>query len=263
MGSATTQALEMTRAALDATSGIDLGTAGELFAAARVLADESQLRGALADWGSTVAARGIAVSDVFGKVLSAPAVALLTAAVQQRWSSASDLVDGVDELAVRAAVVASPDAKIESELFEFSRTIAANPELELALGSRMGRSSAKGVLADALLKGTVSDATALIVASLVQQPGERRVRQLLTHAERIVADQRGTTVATVVTAVPLDAAQVQRLAAVLSRRYGSRIALNTVVDPAVVGGLRVQVADDLIDASVSSRLADLRLRLVG
>jgi F-type H+-transporting ATPase subunit delta len=41
------------------------------------------------------------------------------------------------------------------------------------------------------------------------------------------------------------------------------VALNTIVDPGVVGGLRVQIADDVIDASVSSRLADLRQRLAG
>ncbi|MFV3037583.1 F0F1 ATP synthase subunit delta [Klebsiella pneumoniae] len=31
----------------------------------------------------------------------------------------------------------------------------------------------------------------------------------------------------------------------------------------MVGGLRVQVADDVIDASVSARLADLRQRIAG
>ena len=35
------------------------------------------------------------------------------------------------------------------------------------------------------------------------------------------------------------------------------------IDPAVVGGLRVQIGDDVIDASIASRLNDLRLRLAG
>jgi len=39
--------------------------------------------------------------------------------------------------------------------------------------------------------------------------------------------------------------------------------VNTVIDPAVVGGVRVQIADDVIDASVSTRLNDLRQRLAG
>ena len=44
---------------------------------------------------------------------------------------------------------------------------------------------------------------------------------------------------------------------------GTSVSLNTVVDPTVVGGLRVQIADDVIDASVAARLADLRQRLAG
>ena len=89
------------------------------------------------------------------------------------------------------------------------------------------------------------------------------MRQLLSRATRLVADQRGRSVATVVAAAPLSDAQRERLTAALTKRYGTRVSLNTIVDPTVVGGLRVQIADDVIDASVSSRLADLRQRLAG
>ena len=89
------------------------------------------------------------------------------------------------------------------------------------------------------------------------------MRSLLEWAIRLVSDQRGRAVATVVSAVPLNDAQATRLAAALSARYGTSVSLNTVIDPTVVGGLRVQIADDVIDASISTRLADLRQRLAG
>ena len=79
----------------------------------------------------------------------------------------------------------------------------------------------------------------------------------------LVADQRGSIVATVLTATPLNTAQSERLSAVLTKRYGRRVGLNAVIDPSVVGGLRVQIADDVIDASVAARLAELRQRLAG
>ena len=79
----------------------------------------------------------------------------------------------------------------------------------------------------------------------------------------MVATQRGRTIATVRSAVPLTEAHRQRLADSLSRTYGMPVAINVVVDPEVVGGIRVQIADDVIDGSISTRLADLRSRLAG
>ncbi|MFC8680891.1 F0F1 ATP synthase subunit delta [Microbacterium ureisolvens] len=263
MGSATTQALAATTTALGAASGVDLDVAGELFAVARAVGDSSQLSGALADSAAPVEARRKVIADVFGRVVKPTTASLLTTAVSERWSSADDLIDGIEELAVRAAAVADAGADVEAELFSFSRAVASNPELELALGSRLGDPASKGALVETLLKGRASAGTTLIASSLVQQPRERRVRQLLSRATKLVADQRGRAVATVVAAAPLSAEQSRRLTAALAKRYGSNVSLNTIVDPSVVGGIRVQIADDVIDASVSSRLADLRQRLAG
>jgi F-type H+-transporting ATPase subunit delta len=261
MGSATTQALEASRAALNAASGVDLEVAGELFAAARAVGRSSQLGGALADSAAAPAARTQVVAAVFGGSVKPVTASLLTTVAEQRWSSASDLVDAIEELAIRAAAIGGTGDDLESELFGFSRTVAQNGELELALGSRLGDSDTKGTLIASLLDGRASAATVLIVSSLVRQSRERRVRELLNRAMRLVSDQRGRTVATVVAASPISAAQAQRLSSALSARYGTDVSLNVVIDPTVVGGLRVQVADDVIDASVSSRLADLRHRL--
>ncbi|MFG6403430.1 MULTISPECIES: F0F1 ATP synthase subunit delta [unclassified Microbacterium] len=263
MGSATTQALAATTATLDAVSGVDIDVAGELFAAARALGGSSALSGALADSAASPASRTKVVTDVFGPALKPETVALLSAAVVQRWSRAADLIDAIEELAVRATAIADPDADIEGDLFRFSRTVAENGDLELALGMRMGETSAKGALVASLLEGRAAASSILIASSLVQQPRERRVRSLLDWAMHLVADQRGRTVATVVSAAPLSEAQATRLATALSARYGTAVMLNTVIDPSVVGGLRVQIADDVIDASISTRLADLRQRLAG
>lgn len=263
MGSATTQAQAATTAALGAASAVDLDVARELFAVARAVGGSSQLSGALADSSASSDARRKVVADVFGPAVTPTTASLLTTAVEQRWSAAGDVVEGIEDLAVRAAAIADRSADVEGELFSFSRTIADNPELELALGSRLGDAAAKTELVESLLKGRASEAATLIAASLIGNPRERRVRRLLARATRLVADQRGRTVATVVTAAPLSAAQAERLTSTLSKRYGAQVTLNTVVDPSVVGGMRVQIADDVIDASVSARLADLRQRLAG
>ncbi|MGX1791457.1 F0F1 ATP synthase subunit delta [Microbacterium sp. NPDC055312] len=260
MGSATTQALAASTDALAAASGLTLDSAAELFAAARAIGESAQLSGALADPAAPAEARSALVSAVFAGV-SAPVRSLLTTVAAQRWSSVSDLVDGVEELAIRAAAAAAPGDDVATELFGFSRVVAANPELELALGGRLGGDAAKLALVERVLGGAVSPATMLIATSLVPRPRERRVRQVLSRAVRIVAAQAGRSVATVYTAAPIPAAQEARLRDALARRYGGEISINQVIDESVVGGLRVQIADDVIDGSISARLADLRQKL--
>lgn len=262
MGSATTQALATTIAELTAAKVGDLTVSRELFAAAREIAESSQLSGALSSWGAPADARAQVAASVFAGYSSA-AVALLRSAVSQRWSSAEDLVSGIEELAIRAAALGDPKADVEGELFQVVQTIAANPELELALGSRLGDPSAKGALVEKLLGPRASEATILIVSQLVQQPRERRVRFLVNRALKLVADQRGKAVATVRVATTLDAAEQERLVAALSARYGSAVTLNVVVDPTVLGGMRVEIGDDVIDGTISSRINDLRQRLAG
>lgn len=262
MGSATTQALAASTSALAEATNVTLDTAAELFNAARVLSGSSQLSGALADSAAPAQARTAVVAAVFGSTSAVTQKALSTAAAQ-RWSSAADLIDGVEELAIRAASMAAPDADIEGELFGFAQVVAANPDLELALGSRLGDEEAKGALVRKLFSDKASPAATLVFASLVSNARERRVRQLLARAGRIVSAQRDRVVATVRTAKALTEGQRNRLTELLTARYGVQVALNEVHDPAVIGGLRVQVADDVIDGSISSRLADLRQRLAG
>lgn len=262
MGSATTQALAASIQTLAAANGVTLETARELFAAAQAIGESSQLSGALADPAAPAAARQNVVSAVFSG-LSENTRTVLKTVVTERWSNADELIDGIDELAIRAATIADSGADIEGELFGFSRVVASNPELELALGSRLGGRDAKVALIDRLLAGTTSAPAALIVTSMVRQPRERRIRQLLSRAMRIVSDQRDRVVATVYSASALSDAQRARLADALSRRYGGEIALNVVIDRTVLGGLRVQIADDVIDGSIAARLADLRQKLAG
>lgn len=262
MGSATTQALAATTAAIARTPGLTLDVSSELFVAARALADSPHLSGALTDNAASQQSRDRVVTQVFGSTFAPQTVALLQVAAEQRWSSADDFVDAVEEIAIRVAAV-SDTGDIENELFGVLHAIAGNPELELALGSRLGEASAKGALVDRLLEGRAGAGARLVASAIVQRPRERRVRQLLERAIRIVSSQRGRVVASVRTATTLSDQQRSRLAETLSSRYGTPVSLNLIVDPAVVGGLRIEIGDDVIDATVASRLSDLRQRLAG
>ena len=79
---------------------------------------------------------------------------------------------------------------------------------------------------------------------------------------RALADEAaGRVRATATTAVELDSADYERIAGDLSKRLGKEVRLEVRVDPAIIGGMVLQVGDRLIDASVATRLQQLRRRL--
>jgi len=65
----------------------------------------------------------------------------------------------------------------------------------------------------------------------------------------------------VTVAKDLSSAQVERLAAVLAKTYGTAVKLNIEHDASVIGGIRVQIADQIIDGSVVARLNQAKLSL--
>lgn len=85
----------------------------------------------------------------------------------------------------------------------------------------------------------------------------------IVRQARALWDRRqGRQPVTVRSAVPLDDAEQDALRHRLSRLVGGAIpVLHLEVDPSLIGGLVVQVGDDLYDASIRNRLARLRARL--
>ena len=263
MGSATRKALAGTHATLATLGRADLRVAEDLLAAGRVVGSSKQLRTALTDGEADAAQKRALVEAVFGSKLAADAVTLLLDLASNHWSDSSDLLEGIEELGLRVASESAPDVPIDAELFAIERAVASDDELELALGSKLNPAASKVQIVDRLLAGTASPQTVAIVNHLVQQPRGRRIGELLRHAAFVVAEQRGFEIATVTTATPLSAAQLERLVRGLEAQYGRALRVNTIVDPAVLGGVRVQIGDDVIDGSVASRLSSLRQKLAG
>lgn len=264
MGSATREALAQSVAALDAVAGsVDLSSAASLLDAGHILGDSAQLRTLIADPAEGAETKKQVLGRIFDGRVDSTVESLLETVAGARWSSADDLLAAVEELGIRAAAIASGDTPIESELFQFGQVVTRNAELELALSSKLGAPERKADVVTTLLSGKASDATVIIVSRLIQQPRGRRIGKLLREAAAVVADQRGRIVATVTSAGSLGDAQLARLRERLSSTYGRDVTFNLVVDPTLVGGMRIQAGDDVIDASVSSRLSDLKLKLAG
>ena len=262
MRNATKQALSAIKREIDSLTPGDVESVRNLFAAATTVADNKQLAAALSDRGASEESKRALIERVFGANAGSAALRILTTASAQKWESAERFVVALQEAAIRSIAQATGEhEQIGKELGSFLETVSANPDLELAVGSRLGKSQAKQELVSRLFAGRLRVETLEIIRSLLEINSVRRIRRQVTWARDVVADQANRQVAVVTVARSMPAEQLDRLRAALSSRFGRDISVNEIVDPAVIGGMRVELADEVIDDTAAARLQNLRMQL--
>ena len=238
--------------------------AGDLFAAAGTFRTEGSLRRFATDQSVAPEARTGLVDGLFSGKVDPASLAVITAAVSRRWTKTRDLADALEELGVISAVrsVGLQGATLVDELFAVRQLVNGDSALRDALSDRIRSVADRADLIESLIGGKVLPATLQLVRQALSG-SYRNVALALESYETTAADVHGEGVATVRVARALSDGDEQRLAAALSRQYGRPVHLNVVVEPEVVGGVRVEIGDDIIDGTISSRLDDARRQIAG
>jgi len=244
-------------------SGTQLGV--ELFSLSRVLDDEPTLRRVLTD-PTVEADRRVGLAEQLLSDYHQDTVTVVSDAVRQRWSQPRDLADGLEQGGITAFLAAAQAEgeldELEDGLFRFARIIEGDPELRDALNDRSAPVEARQRLVESLLDDRVGAAT----VQLARQAAAGRHRSVvssLADMQRLAAARRQRLVAVVRVARPLSDELRDRLAAALTTRFGHELQLNVIVDPDVLGGVRVTVGDEVVDGTVATKLAEARRRLTG
>jgi F-type H+-transporting ATPase subunit delta len=249
------------------TAPVLLSFSDELFSVARLLDGQLTLRRALSDPAGKPGERAGLVRRLFGSRLSADAVSILESMAQQRWSRPIDLIDATTAMATEVALTAAETSgeleSVEDDLFRFGRIIGGNRELGRILSDRSASVEGRTALLDRLLSGRVSTVTEQLLRNVLTGPHAGSAEAAVERLSEVASRRRGQSVARVTSALALTPAQEQRLTQSLSRLYGRTIGLQVTVDPSVLGGLIVQVGDEVIDGSIAHRLEAAGRQLAG
>ena len=153
---------------------------------------------------------------------------------------------------------------VEKGMSEVARAISESADLKsLTTNPVLTRSDAKKAIA-AVAKAMKLDA--LTTKTLGVLADNRRLNQTAAVARAfsvLAAAHRGEVTAEVTSAHALNAAQMKALSANLKTRVGSDVAIQTKVDPSILGGLTVRIGSQMIDNSIKTRLNTLANAMKG
>ncbi len=236
-------------------------TADDLLAVSALLGREPSVARALADPGAQTSARSGLVDSLVGDRIGAASLAVVDDLVGRRWSASGDLVDAVEQLGSQALFeLGAREGRlddVEDELFRFARIVERSPELTASFTDPVVSDANRTSLVHGLLADKATAATVQLVTAVLNSLRGRTPAQALDELAVAAAAHRNYKIAIARVAVPLDDALRTQLEAALTTALGHDVRLQVEVDPSVVGGVVVQVGDDVFDGSVSRRLGQV------
>ena len=245
-----------------ALSDADLSQlASELAAVDSLLVREPILARHLAESSGSADAKQALLEQLLSGKVGPTTLDILSIATSQRWSATEDLVQTVEHVARLALLERAKREdhadEVAEQLFRFGRVLQGQPQLTSLLSDYREPAAARVNLLRAIVdggSGASGTATALLAQTVELLHGQRADHAVEELTNLAVARQ-GEIVAQVSAAAELSDAQRQRLTDVLSRIYRHPISVHLTIDPSPLGGLSVAVGDEVIDGTLSSRLA--------
>lgn len=236
----------------------------DLFSLAVLVRATPSLRRVLTDVSVDGSAKESLLRDLFAGKVDDVSLDLAADAVSRRWTTSRDLADTVERLSEMAVVRSAGDNidRVVDELFTVWRTVEGSPDLRAALSDPARSVDDKAGLIDELLGNSALAATVTLVKQSLAA-SYRSVGVALDQYQKVAAAIRDESVARVRAARELTDADRTRLEAALRRQYGRNIHLNVVVDPELLGGMRIEIGDDVIEGTVDARLDEARRKLAG
>ena len=167
-------------------------------------------------------------------------------------------IQGYAQAILAVASAESNGAQIEDEIYRFSQVLQSSEELKSTLSDASIPSARRQQIVEDLLDGQATQTTVALVSMIVAAGMGGDIKAIADKVVGLGAESRDKAVAEVYSVVDLSSDQQQRLAAALKSATGKDVEMKVIIDESVMGGLLVQIEDEVIDGTVRTRLKQLR-----
>ncbi len=238
----------------------------ELFTITKVLDDSIQLERALTDPSRPVADKVAVLKELLGDNAHPMTMEIMTDLVSRRWSRARDIANAVEDFGVDAmmyyADAIDATLQVSIELSELHSALLNLPVVRAKLYDYQATSEARVKLFREVFSGkTLNKVTMRLAEHATCNLRRRRYLETIQWLINKFSRHMGESMVTVTTATPLKKEQIKRLVEVYSAKVGRQVHINSVVDPTVLGGMRIQVGDEVTDNTVVAQLQNLHRKV--
>ena len=238
----------------------------ELFTITKVLDDSIQLERALTDPSRPVADKVAVLKELLGDNAHPMTMEIMTDLVSRRWSRARDIANAVEDFGVDAmmyyADATDTTLQVSIELSELHSALLNLPVVRAKLYDYQATSEARVKLFREVFSGkTLNKVTMRLAEHATCNLRRRRYLETIQWLINKFSRHMGESMVTVTTATPLKKEQIKRLVEVYSAKVGRQVHINSVVDPTVLGGMRIQVGDEVTDSTVVAQLQNLHRKV--
>ena len=238
----------------------------ELFTITKVLDDSIQLERALTDPSRPVADKVAVLTELLGDNVHPMTMEIMTDLVSRHWSRARDIANAVEDFGVDAmmyyADATGATLQVSVELSELHSALLNLPVVRAKLYDYQATSEARVKLFHEVFSGkTLNKVTMRLAEHATCNLRRRRYLETIQWLINKLSRHMGESMVTVTTATPLKPEQIKRLVEVYSAKVGRQVHINSVVDPTVLGGMRIQVGDEVTDNTVVAQLQNLHRKV--
>ena len=245
-------------------SGEDAWRIGnELFTITNALDHNVQLERALTDPSRPVEDKVAVVKTLIGDQAHPLVMEIMSDLVSRRWSRVSDIANAVEDFGVDGmmyyADYTNTTLQVSIELAELHSALLNLPVVRTKLYDATVSSEARVKLLYSLIgNADFNVVTKRLAEHATCNLRNRRYLQTIQWLINKFSRHMGESMVTITTATPLSKEQVEKLIAIYSAKTGHPVHINSVVDPTVMGGMRIQVGDEVTDNTVVAQLQHLQ-----
>lgn len=151
--------------------------------------------------------------------------------------------------------------EVASELEEILEIARSNGAFSEFLASRALSATAREASLTKIFKGRVTDLTLNFLLVLNEKGRIGSLASIASAFDSILQDKFGRVEVDVYTAATLAQAEATSLRERLGRTLGKEVVLHPYTEPAMIGGVKFRIGDQLVDGSVATRLRQVQERL--